>query len=427
MATCTFKKHLSRRSFLRAAGLTVALPWLESMVPALALPAQTRSPRRFVAVSNGLGFHAPHLFPEKSGRDYDLPRYLKPLEDLRSEFTVVSGVSHPGVSRGHSADVCILTAKPNYSGSSFRNGISLDQLMARHAGDETRYRSLSLGVSTQSSTSYTELGAMIAPEQSPVNLFGRLFGADTPQTQQENLNRLQQGRSILDLVGQDAKSLQRRLGAGDREKLDAFFTSVRDLEKTLAADQLWVNRPKPHVAAKPPRAVASKSDLIALQDQMFELMALALQTDSTRLITLHTGSGNGKLPLEGVEEGYHNLSHHGLDPNKLEQLAIVEEAQVRVWGEFLRRLQKIRENEGTLLDRTMVLLTSNLGNASAHDTKNMPVVFAGGGFNHGQHLAFDRKDNYPLPNLYVSILQRMSLPYDRFVTGTSTMRGLDMV
>jgi hypothetical protein len=202
---------------------------------------------------------------------------------------------------------------------------------------------------------------------------------------------------------------------------------VRDLEKTLAADQLWVNRPKPYVDAKPPRAVASKSDLIALQDQMFELMALALQTDSTRLITLHTGSGNGKLPLEGVEEGYHNLSHHGLDPNKLEQLAIVEEAQVRVWGEFLRRLQKIRENEGTLLDRTMVLLTSNLGNASAHDTKNMPVVFAGGGFNHGQHLAFDRKDNYPLPNLYVSILQRMGLPYDRFVTGTSTMRGLDMV
>jgi hypothetical protein len=155
-------------------------------------------------------------------------------------------------------------------------------------------------------------------------------------------------------------------------------------------------------------------------------MALALQTDSTRLITLHTGSGNGKLPLEGVEEGYHNLSHHGRDPSKLEQLAIVEEAQMRAWGGFLRRLKSVPEAEGTLLDRTMVLLTSNLGNASAHDTKNMPVVFAGGGFKHGQHLAFDRQDNYPLPNLYVSILQRMGLPYDRFVTGSGTMRGLEM-
>ena len=424
MATCTFKKHLSRRSFLRAAGLTIALPWLESMVPALA--RTPGSPRRFVSVSNGLGFHAAHLFPDTPGENYELTRYLKPLEDLRRDFTVISGVSHPGVSRGHSADVCILTAKPNLSGSNFRNGISLDQLMARHMGTETRHRSLSLGVSAASSTSYTELGAMIMPEQSPQNLFGRLFGAETPQAQQENLKRLQQGRSILDLVGSDAKGLQQRVGAGDREKLDAFFSSVRDLEKTLAADQNWANKPKPAVGLKPPKAVQSKADLIAFQDQMFELMALALQTDSTRLITLHTGAGNGKLPLEGVEEGYHNLSHHGRDPSKLEQLAIVEEAQIRAWGAFLRRLKSVQEAEGTLLDRTMVLLTSNLGNASAHDTKNMPVVFAGGGFKHGQHLAFDRQDNYPLPNLYVSILQRMGLPYDRFVTGSGTMRGLEM-
>ncbi len=395
------------------------------MVPALARSPQ--SPRRFVSVSNGLGFHASNLFPDTPGKNYELTRYLKPLEDLRRDFTVISGVSHPGVSRGHSADVCILTAKPNLSGSSFRNGISLDQLMVKHMGTETRHRSLSLGVSAASSTSYTELGAMITPEQSPQNLFARLFGAETPKARQENLKRLQQGRSVLDLVGGDAKALQRRLGAGDREKLDAFFTSVRDLEKTLVADQNWAIKPKPAVGLPPPKAVPSKADLIAFQDQMFELMALALQTDSTRLITLHTGAGNGKLPLEGVEEGYHNLSHHGRDPSKLEQLAIVEEAQMCAWGAFLRRLKAVQEAEGTLLDRTMVVLTSNLGNASAHDTKNMPVVFAGGGFKHGQHLAFDRQDNYPLPNLYVSILQRMGLPYDRFVTGTSTMRGLEMV
>ena len=426
MPTWTFKKRISRRAFLRGAGLTVALPWLEAMVPALATAAEAAVPRRFVAVSNGLGFHAPHLFPEKAGREYELPRYLKPLADLRGEFTVVSGVSHPGVSRGHSADVCILTAKPNLGGSGFRNGVSLDQLLARHLGGETRHRSLSLGVAAQSGTSYTELGAMILPEQSPARLFARLFGAESEADRQESQRRLAEGRSVLDLVGRDAKALQRRLGAGDRGKLDAFFTSVRDLEKTLAADQEWARKPKPRVDAKPPKAVASKNDLITFQSQMFELMALALETDSTRILTLHTGAGNGKLPLDGVEEGYHNLSHHGRDPNKIGQLAIVEEAQMAAWGDFLRRLQRVGEGGGTLLDRTMVLLTSNLGNASAHDTRNMPVVFAGGGFRHGRHLAFDRQNNHPLPNLYVSVLQRMGLPIDRFATSTGTLTGLEM-
>ncbi len=405
----------------------MALPWLEAMIPALAHAADAAPPRRFVAVSNSLGFYAPFLFPEKAGKDYELTRYLKPLEDLRSKFTVISGVSHPGVTRGHSADVCILTARPNVSGSNFRNGISLDQLMAKHLGSQTRYRSLSLGVDTDMSPSFTELGAMIAPSTKPQQVFARLFGSETPQTQAENIIRLKEGRSIMDVVGADAKAMQRRVGLGDRDKLEAYFTSVRELEQTLAADQGWANRPKPRVQAEPPKPIMSRADILAYHKQMYELSALALQTDSTRFITLHAGGGAGKVPLEGVEEGYHNLSHHGQDPTKIAQLGIVEEAQVSAWGDFLRRLQKVQEGGSTLLDHTMVLLTSNLGNASAHSTINMPVVFAGGGFQHGQHLAFDRKDNYPLPNLYVSMLKRMGLPFDKFVTGTTTMRGLEMV
>jgi hypothetical protein len=427
MATFTFQQHLSRRTFLRAAGLTMALPWLESMVPALARSATPTAPRRFVAVSNELGFHAPFLFPEKPGRDYELTRYLQSIGDLRNQFTVVSGVSHPGVSRGHLSDVCILTARPNLSGSNFRNGISLDQLMVKHLGNQTRFPSLPLAVGADMGTSFTELGAMISPETSPQRLFGRLFGKDTPQARQENLDRLREGRSVMDVVGAEAKAMQRRVGSGDRDKLDAFFTSVRELEEKLAADQAWADRPKPQVAAEPPKPVLNRADVIAVQKQMYELAALALQTDSTRFITLHIGGGGGKVPLEGVEEGYHNLSHHGLDPNKISQLSIVEEAQMSAWGDFLRRLQTVQEGNSTLLDQTMALLTSNLGNASAHDTKNMPVVFAGGGFRHGQHLAFDRKDNYPLPNLFVSMLQRLDLPYDKFVTGTAPMNGLEMV
>jgi hypothetical protein len=323
--------------------------------------------------------------------------------------------------------VCILTARPNLSGSNFRNGISLDQLMVKHLGNQKRFPSLPLAVDAAMGTSFTELGAMISPETSPQRLFGRLFGKDTPQARQENLDRLREGRSVMDVVGAEAKAMQRRVGSGDRDKLDAFFTSVRELEEKLAADQAWADRPKPQVAAEPPKPVLNRADVIAVQRQMYELAALALQTDSTRFITLHIGGGGGKVPLEGVEEGYHNLSHHGLDPNKISQLSIVEEAQMSAWGDFLRRLQTVQEGNSTLLDQTMALFTSNLGNASAHDTKNMPVVLAGGGFRHGQHLAFDRKNNYPLPNLFVSMLQRLDLPYDKFVTGTAPMSGLEMV
>lgn len=405
----------------------MALPWLEAMTPALSRAAESVLPRRFVSVTNDLGFHAPFLFPQKEGRGYEATRYLKPLADLREHFTVISGVSHPGVSRGHVADVCILTARPNISGSNFRNGISLDQLMVKHLGKATRFSSLSLNAWGDMSTSFTELGAMIAPKTSAPRLFGKLFGQESAAAQTRNMQRLKEGRSIMDLVGGEAKAMQRRLGSGDRDKLDAFFTSVRELELSLASDQAWADKPKPRVDMEAPKVITNRNDVIALQQQMYDVMFLALQTDSTRFITLHTGGGSATIPLEGVEEGYHSLSHHGQDTNKIAQLGIVEEAQMKIWGDFLRKLQNAEEGGSSLLERTMVLLTSNLGNASAHDTKNMPVVIAGGGFKHGQHLAFDRNNNYPLPNLYVSMLKRMGLPYDKFVTGTATMRGLEMV
>ena len=428
MSTFTFKQRLSRRTFLRAAGVSMALPWLEAMSPALTRASASATPRRFVSVSNDLGFHAPFLFPEKEGRDYEPTRYLKPIEDLRNHFTVISGVSHPGVSRGHVADVCILTAQPNLSGSSFRNRISLDQLMALRLGGETRFPSLSLTASGPGSmsTSFTDLGAMINPEDSPEVVFTKMFLEDSPIARKENMRRMQEGKSIMDIVGADAKAMQRRLGSGDKEKLEAYFTSVQDLEKTIRANEAWANRPKPKVTATAPKLPADRNDIIGRQSAMMDVMFLALQTDSTRFITLHTGGGGGKIPLPGVEEAYHNLSHHGQDPNKIAQLGTIEEAQMAAWGQFIRRLQKTQDGDATLLDRSMVLLTSNLGNASAHDTKNMPVVFAGGGFRHGQHLAFDRKDNYSLPTLYVSMLQRLGLPVDRFATATSTMRGIEM-
>ncbi len=417
MSTFISKKHLSRRAMLRGAGVTLSLPFLEAMRPALAAADTAKQAKRFVGVSLSLGLHNPNLVPEGAGRDYKPSRYLKSLQDLREDFTVVSGSSHPGVTGGHTAEGSIFSACPNARGATSRNTISLDQLMAKHLGHETRFPSMVLNTNGQTSPSYTENGSMIPAENSAMRLFTRLFVNDSPDEQRRQAELIRQGRSVMDVVGAEAKSLQRELGSGDRDKLDAWFTSVRELEQRLAANESWTHKPKPKVSLTPPTRIPRDNE-VAVERIFLDIVHMALATDSTRFITLHV-TGNNVQGIEGVDESYHGLSHHGMDAEKLEQLAIVEQGVIDEWAGFLRRLKADQ-----MLDETLVLLTSNLGNASSHDNKNMPVLFAGGGFSHGQHLAFDQKDNYPLPNLYVSALQRLGLEQDRFATSTGTMSGL---
>jgi hypothetical protein len=429
MKNPVFRSRLSRRTLLRGAGVAMGLPWLDAMTPAFARGVDGESPRRFVSLSLGLGFHAPNLFPEQAGRDYEAPVYLQELADLRNDLTVFSGVSHPGVTAGHQAEACILTAAPIVGGGTggFRNSISLDQLMSKHLGGQTRYPSIVLNIQDNTSPSYTENGAMIPAEKSPEKVFAKLFLDDTPEEQQRQSERLRQGRSIMDIVGADAKALEAEVGPGDKRKLDAYFTSVRELEVRLAANQEWALKPKPKVEAPESLRTIDLSDLSSRQRAMLDIVHLALETDSTRFVTLHIGGANEVLPKPGVNEGYHSLSHHGLDPEKIAQLTIVERTIIGVWGGFLRSLKASEEAGANLLDRTMNLLTSNLGNASAHDTKNMPVVLSGGGFRHGRHLAFDRKDNYPLTNLYVQMLQRVGLEERSFVSSTAeSVTGFEM-
>jgi hypothetical protein len=412
-------RKMSRRTMLRAAGVTLGLPLLDAMTPAFASLAPARHAKRFVSVSLSLGLHNPNLVPEGAGRSYQPSRYLKAIQDLREDFTVVSGSSHPGVTGGHTAEGSILSACPNSRGTTSRNTISLDQFMAKHLGHETRFPSLVLNTSGQNSPSYTENGAMIPAENNAMRLFTKLFVNDSPAEQERQAELIRRGRSVMDVVGAEAKALQSEVGAGDRDKLDAWFTSVRDLEKRLVANEEWTHKPKPQVALQPPTTIPRDNETAVMRIYL-DIVHLALATDSTRFVALHV-TGNNVNGLEGVDDSYHNLSHHGLDAEKLRQLALVEETAVGEWGAFLRKLKA-----GGLLNETMVLMTSNLGNASSHDNKNMPVLFAGGGFRHGQHLAFDQKSNYPLPNLYLSALHRLGLEEKRFATSTQTMRGLDV-
>ncbi len=418
-----FGKKLSRRAALRNAGFAMGLPILDAMVPAFANTESLPKAKRFIGVSLSLGLHGPSLVPETAGIGYKPSPYLKSLQDLRDDFTVVSGTSHPGVAGGHTAEGSIFSACPNKNGGSSTNTISLDQLMSKHLGHETRFPSMVLNTGSSSSPSYTENGAMIPAAEDPVKIFNKLFKDDSAKEQDRQAELISSGRSIMDIVGGEAKALQRELGYGDRDKLEDWFTSVRELEQRLEARKSWVRTPKPKVKAEVPNKV-DRDNTISIEHAMLEIVRLAFQTDSTRFITLHV-PGNAKVNgIEGVDEGYHSLSHHGRDEEKLEQLSIVEQAVINEWAGFLRDLKAAPGEQGTLLDETMVLLTSNLGNASSHDNRNMPVLFGGGGFQHGRHLAFDQKNNYPLPNLYLNALHQLGLESEYFATSTGLMEGM---
>jgi hypothetical protein len=417
--------HLNRRRFLRAAGVTLSLPLLDALQPRVRAGDRAATPRRMVCICTPLGLHAPHFIPETAGRDYASTPYLDVLADLRDDFTVISGLSHPDVGSSHDSLSSFLTAAPHPEiRAGFRNSISLDQLAAEHIGEQTRFGHLAL--STEGfGLSWTRSGALVPTEVFPSTVFARLFLEGRPDEVAAQARRLRNGQSILDTVRDQARRMQPELGTRDREKLDEYFTSVRELERRLVTGEQWSRRPKPKVDVPPPVDNTNGADLIGKNRLMFDLIHLALQTDSTRLITLLLLGTSLVPPIPGVSLGHHDLSHHGQDPTKIEQLTTVELEKMKTVRELLTKLKATEEQGATLLDRTMVYFSSNLGNASNHSSQNLPILLAGGGFRHGQHLAFDPANPPPLSNLYVSMLHRLGIEADAFGSSTGTLTGLE--
>lgn len=418
------KSHrLSRRTFLRGTGISLALPFLEAMMPLSARAAAATSiPRRFVAINIPLGFLSENFFPENSGADYGMSPYLKIGETLRDQFTVFSGVSHPGVDGGHETQKSFLTAAPHPSARSFKNSVSVDQVIAKTVGAQTRFSSITLG---DHSLAVSENGVVVPRIGMPGIAYRRLFMSGTPQEIAAREADLRDGRSVMDLVMEDAKTIERHASNADREKLEQYFTAVRETEQRLEKAGAWEKTPKPAVDEKPPGKFDAE-DVVAAYRSYFDVMRLAIQTDSTRVLTLG-GTAIGTVPkIAGVAQGYHTLSHHGKNPDRLKQLEIVERATISVFFDFLNRLQDFKEGDSNLLERTQVLLGSNLGNASGHQTNNLPLVLAGGGYKHGQHLSFDTKSNYPLSNLFVTMMQRAGVAKENFGGFSGGMRGLEM-
>ena len=435
-------KPLPRRMFLRSAGIAIGLPMLDSMLPSIGHGAEPAAPpRRMVCIGVPFGFDPTAFVPVTTGRDYVLPSHLTHLAAYRDDFTVISGLSHPNTGGGgHKAEAVMLTGAPypDYS-HNLKNTISVDQAFAARFRGETRYESFAL--TTQGpSLSVTANGVAIPAISQPSALFKKLFLAATPAEMEAEMHRIDEGRSMLDFVSDRAKSLNRQISAADRQRVDEYFESVRDVERQLKMAREWVNRSKPEPIGSEPRDSADNQQQKARFQLMVDMIHLALVTDSTRAISLMTF---------GM---HHDLSHHGKEPKKLAACRQVEVELMQVFGGLLDKLKKAKEGGSTLLDSTMVMMTSNLRDGNTHWTYNLPVILAGGGFKHGQHLAFNRpyldevnqeltaapgtsvstekkiplmgQDQQPLCNLYTSMLRQGGIEIDRFSTATGTLEGL---
>lgn len=425
---------MNRRFFLRATGLTLALPLMESLTPralgsGIALGAHAGQavtatrPRRMVCVGNMLGFYQPEFFPTQTGRNYDLPSLLRPLAPHQNDFTLFSGLDH-GLKGGHFAIHSFLSGIRSMDAKSMPEGnISVDQRAAETIGGATRFPSLTIGsqdgLHGGCMMCWTRSGTRVPPISTPNELFRKLFHSDDSNDIARRNDQFDLQSSILDAVHGDAKSLTRKLGTQDREKLDEYFTSVRDVEKQIAQRRQWADVPKPKPGMEEPQNTDFVSDLPVLYD----LIALALQTDSTRIATLEIG-GDFESRALGISKGYHALSHHGKVQANIENLLKLEHYQMAQFARFLSKMKSLQDGEGNLLDHTQILFGSGMGNANAHTNSNLPLILAGGGFGHGEHRAYplDGHHRVPLSNLYLTMLQHFGVETDRFSVSSGTIR-----
>lgn len=392
--------------------------------------------RRLVAIHVPLGMMPQFFFPRPAQTGAQSPATTAPTSDYldllaghRGRFTVFSGLSHPDVDGNHHAGQCFLTGAPHPGQPSFRNTLSLDQFAAEQLGLETRFPFLALAVAKgdpyANALGISRAGVGIPPEGSPKRLYRSLFVAGTPEEKAATLRRIEAGGSVLDLVLDKATRLERQVAPEDRARLDQYFSSVRELEQRLVRAVEWEHRPKPVVSEPEPDDIADATKVIEKSKLMFDLMRLALQTDSTRVITLSLSTFSVVPHVAGVKNETHGLTHHGNEPEKIAELKKIEMAQTEVFGGFLAALAGTAETGGSLLDHTQVLYGSCLGNANSHSNQNLPIILAGGGYRHPGHLAFDEKRNEPLANLFVTMLQKAGIDADSFASSTGTLRGLE--
>ena len=402
---------LSRRRFLQGTGFALTLPAFDSLTVGAASAEKT--PRRLVCVGNHLGFYPGNFFPQNAGKDYVATSTLKPLEAHRNDLTVFSNLDHE-LNGGHAAVQGFLTSIKKEESSGFpEKNMSLDQAAAEQVGSATRFPTINTGIVNGTDMCWTRAGVHVPPVNNPAKLFRALFVNSPQEARTVERARLQHRGSVLDALRDSASALNRTLNADDRSKLDQYLTSVRDVERRLQMSKEWLDRPKP------------KSPIAEVQDEerqhvdevalFYDLMALALQTDSTRIATLETGMGFRTSELD--LGSYHGISHHGKAPGRIDQLRIIEAFLSTKLGNFIARLK-----EAQIFDNTLIVFGSGMSDASSHSNRNLPVLLAGGDLEHRGHLVCpsDQDQRVPLSNLWLSVLQWFGSEASRFGRSTGT-------
>ena len=418
---------MNRRRFIRSSSsLALSLPLLESWRPLSAAEERKSSAvappvRRLVTIGTYLGFHTPSWFPKTAGRDYAMSSVLSPLKEFRERFSLFSGLDHRAPN-GHKNWKNYLTGKGT-------PGISLDQMVAEKIGDQSRFSSLQVtcGSPGEAQMSFTKEGIALPAIGRPSVLYGKLFSSDSDKARMEYI--LESNGSALDLVLEEARALKRQVSARDAEKLEEYFSSVRDVEKKVQKQRKWLEVPTAKVDFDLPDYDPVAPDLsLECEAIMYELIALALETDSTRVVSMLVPGQGQVFTIDGekLSAGYHGLSHHGNDPDKIAEFNQVGTEHVRRFGGFLRHLAEKKDaNDRPLLESTAVLYGSGMGDANTHNNSRLPILLAGGGFKHGVHHAIDRtKETSTTPllgDLYLSIMEAMGVEQDRFIKAQRNM------
>jgi hypothetical protein len=424
------QKPINRRRFvLQTVGASLALPGLPSLMAkstggnsaVQAAKGAGTGARRFVAVGNLLGFQQKSFFPETPGKEWEETTLLKPLLPNRDQMTVYRGLDH-GVKGGHFAVHSFLSGVLNSEAQNRPDGnVSIDQYIADEVGVQTRFPSLTVGseggIHGGCQIAWTKSGVRVPPITNPAELFDKLFVSDSKERQAQRVEENHLQSSILDSVLDDANRLSKRINQEDKDKLDEYFTSIRDVEKRLELRKRWTSHPKPEAPFDKPANRNTVEDL----PMLYELIALALQTDSTRVATLEIGGCF--LPQNlGIDKSYHGLSHHGNDEEAIAHLITLETYQIEQFGKFLTRLAGMEDGEQSLLDSTAVVFGSGMGNGASHKNSDLPIILAGGGYRHGEFKKVESSgiNKVPLCNLFVDIAQRMGVEIDQFGTSTGT-------
>ena len=438
------RKHLSRRTFLQGMGVSIALPMLDSMVPAFGAQGPSKHPVRLAFVYAPNGMIMQHWTPAQVGRNFEFTRIIKPLEPYREDLLVLSGLSHlkgEGVGGDHArASATYLTGvgpgpKPAAS-SEVEIDISVDQVAAQAIGSQTRLPSLELGIEAapmvgscdggfscayMNNMSWRDKKTPVPPETNPRLVFERLYGSFERNSDPKIQERLSGNRkSVLDYVTDRTRRLLSTLGAGDRVKVDEYLTSIRDIEKRIARIETDDRELTPEI----PKPIGIPTIFADHARLMADLLVTAFQADITRVATLLFGKeGTSRVyPELGFTDAHHPLTHHRNRPELIEKTVQIECHHLEQFAYFIQRLKSIQDGDGTLLDHSMIVYGSSISEPNNHLHYNLPVLLLGrgdGSIKPGRHVSYPMPKT-PMTNLYLSLLDRMGVHIDKL--GDSTGR-----